>query len=561
MQPVAKFIEEHEAEILRRWFDEASRAASARGLDAPQFRNIMPKYVSALAGAADLGSFADDRRKLIESHLASRIRQGFSLEEIVDELFLLERCVQRVSDDAVDADAKIDPADFERLSAELNRAAAAVSDVFRRHMAEDEQAEKRYARLLRGLARAALQEGAVPLRAKLNEALGLIMEGVGANSAALLLYRPASKDLITVATCGLQEMQEHVVGLAPSSLAGQVASTDDTTAVDDVATTQLDVPETLRRSGIHSLLGIRLPAHHTLTGVLYVGLCERRPFTPRETRRLEALGEQLTLHLDSAALFATLQEKVDALESEKVLRERFVSILAHDLRGPLSTAKMAASMLTRSPEDGAPSSLEEHTREYVNRIDRNLDRVERMVRDLLDVSRIHAGERLPLQLAECDLAAVAREIIAELTPMHGARFVVTGDDRVVGVWAEDELRRSLWNLTVNAVKYGAPGSPVTVDVATRGDHACVSVHNEGRPIPAEEQERLFDAFARGRATHGGGPGGWGLGLALVRGVAEAHGGRVTVKSGAEMGTTFTLELPLDARGYPSRSEGSTGTGT
>ncbi len=554
MLTAAKFIEAHQAEILRRWFDEASRAASARGLDGPEFGNIMPKYVSALAGAGpNIGGFPLDRRKHIESHLASRIRQGFSVEEIVDELLLLGRCVQGVSDAEVAADAKIDPADLERLSAELNRAAAAVSDMFRKHMAEDEQSEKRYARLLRGLARAALQEGAVPLRAKLNEALALIMEGVGANSAALLLYRPASQDLVSVATCGLEEMEEYVVGLAPSSLAGQVASTDDATAVDDVATTQLAVPETLRRSGIHSLLGIRLPAHHTLMGVLYVGLCERRPFTAREKRRLEALGEQLTLHLDNAALFAALREKVDALESEKVLRERFVSLLAHDLRGPLSAAKMAASLLTRSPDGGAPEGLEEHTWEYVKRIDRNLDRMERMVRDLLDVSRIHAGERLPLQLADCDLAAVAREIIAELTPIHGARFVLTGDDRVVGVWAQDELRRSLWNLAVNAVKYGAVGKPITVHVATHGDQASLSVHNEGVPIPAEEQERLFDAFVRARANDGAS--GWGLGLALVRGVAEAHGGHVTLKSDPETGTTFTLELPLDARGYQSSSDG------
>lgn len=554
MQTVAKFIETHQDEILRHWFDEASRAASARGLDRPEFSNIMPKYVAALAGAGpELGGLPPDRRSHIESHLASRIRMGFSLEEIVDELLLLGRCVQRISDTQPQSDERVEPAELERLASELNRAAAVASDIFANHMAEDEQGEKRYARLLRGLARAALQEGAVPLRAKLNEAVALIMEGVGANSSALLLYRSESKDLVSVATAGLEEMEQYVVGLAPSSLAGQVASSADATEVDDVATTQLTIPDGLRRSGIHSLLGIRLPAHRTLTGVLYVGLCERRPFTPREARRLEALGEQLTLHLDNAALFAALREKVDALQSERELRETFVSILAHDLRGPLSAAKMAASMLARTPESEAPDGLDERRREYARSIGRNIDRADRMVRDLLDANCIHAGERLPLRLAECDLAAVARATIAELSELHGERFVLTGGDRVVGVWAEDELRRSLWNLAVNAVKYGAAGRPITVHVAARGDHATLSVHNEGAAIPVGEQERLFAPFARARWTQTDGPGGWGLGLTLVRGAAEAHGGHVTVKSDAEAGTTFTLELPLDARPYQSPS--------
>jgi signal transduction histidine kinase len=102
---------------------------------------------------------------------------------------------------------------------------------------------------------------------------------------------------------------------------------------------------------------------------------------------------------------------------------------------------------------------------------------------------------------------------------------------------------------VNAVKYGAKGRPITIHVATTGERATLSVHNEGAPIPQEEQEDLFVPFARARATQRGGPRGWGLGLTLVRGAAEAHGGSVTVKSDAATGTVFTLRLPRDARPY------------
>ncbi|AKU96987.1 Sensory box histidine kinase/response regulator [Labilithrix luteola] len=549
MLSVAEFIAKHSGEILQCWFDEASRAASSRGLDRPEFTNIMPTYVSALAEAhSDLGDFPRDRRKHIESHLASRIRQGFLVEEIVDEILLVGRCVDRASDAECRPDQRAAPADRERLREELYRAAAAVSDMFMKHMVEDEQDEKRYGRLLRDIASDALQEGAEPFRARLNQALTLIMEGVGANSAALLLYRPASMDLVSVATVGIERMEEYVVGLAPSSFAGKVASHADATSVEDAATTQLAIPDGLRRSGIHSLVGVRLPAHRTLSGVLYVGLCEQRPFTAREVRRLEALGEQLTLHLDNASLVASLNQKVDALRVERELRERFVSVLAHDLRGPLSAVKMATSLLTMTP-DGQLPTLDEQAK----RIGRNIDRADRMVRDLLDANRIHAGERLPLQLAQCDLVAMARATIEELTELHGARFVLTGEEHTFGVWSEEELRRSLWNLATNAIKYGAAGRPITVRIDATGDRVLLSVHNEGVPIPEEEQERLFVPFARARATHAGGPRGWGLGLTLVRGTAEAHGGRATVKSDAT-GTAFSMDLPRDARPFQAQAD-------
>src|SRR5439155_1229860 len=117
-----------------------------------------------------------------------------------------------------------------------------------------------------------------------------------------------------------------------------------------VATTELEVSDGLRRSGIHSLLGVRLAPGHRLVGVLYIGLSETRAFSPRQIRRLEALGERLTLHLDNAKLHAELLEKIEALGTERDLRERFVSVLAHDLRGPLSAAKMNAHLLIRHPE-------------------------------------------------------------------------------------------------------------------------------------------------------------------------------------------------------------------
>lgn len=539
----SEFIRTNKEEILRHWFDEASKVASARGLARPAFTNIMPKYVDALGEAdGDLGTFSGDRRKYIEAHLATRIRQGFAIEEIVAELGLLRAAAEHVLSKRAPSETPI-PVELHTLWMELGHAAAAVADLFAKHMAEDEQIEKHYLLRLRNVAAAALQPGARPLREQLHGVMNLLMEAMRADSATLLLYDAAARELSSVASVGVAAEEDYVASLDIRSFVGQIAATEEPVALADVSTTRLEIPEVLRRSGINSLLGIRLPERETLTGVVYIGVREQRPFSGRETARLELLGEQLTLHLDNAALVERFEETIAALKHERALRERFVSALAHDLRGPLSTAKMAAQLLGAA---GPLTEMREGARsDLFQRLDRNLDRMDRMIRDLLDANRIHAGEALPLARAPCDLVQIARDVIDELGTTHGARFYVAGDVSVPGRWDGDQLHRALWNLGVNAAKYGATAAPITVSVLAAPDHAALSVHNEGPPIAPEEQDGLFRPFKRSSTADRTPAKGWGLGLALVRGTAEAHGGRAWLDSDPTRGTTFTLELPYD----------------
>ncbi|HUQ03991.1 MAG TPA: HAMP domain-containing sensor histidine kinase, partial [Kofleriaceae bacterium] len=243
-----------------------------------------------------------------------------------------------------------------------------------------------------------------------------------------------------------------------------------------------------------------------------------------------------------------LEATIERLRAERELRDRFVSVLAHDLRGPLSAAKLGTQLLLQldAPPDVA---------EVAARIERNIERTDRMIRDLLDANRVRAGERLALRIDYCDLVAITEEVVEELTALHGERFVILAPTAMPGHWSPEELRRTLWNLATNALKYGAPDPPITVTLTPEPEHATVTVHNAGEPIPPPLQVQLFRAFARSASAQASGPRGWGLGLTLVLGCVEAHGGTVDVESSPEQGTTFTIRIPWDARPHQAPDGG------
>ncbi|WP_437814925.1 ATP-binding protein [Sorangium sp. So ce1078] len=242
------------------------------------------------------------------------------------------------------------------------------------------------------------------------------------------------------------------------------------------------------------------------------------------------------------ALAMNLYRDVTQVRELEQVREQCMTLITHDLRSPLTAAMFAAEVIEMDGAEGDPQQL-------AGRINASLSRMDEMIRNLLDAQRLHAGHRLSLRLGECDLAATAREVAGDLAGFHDQRVVLQGEPCVRGVWSEGELRRAIWNLASNALKYGAPGAPVVVTVERTSERAVVAVHNEGPAISPDDQARLFAPFFRARTSAAGGPRGWGLGLTFVRGCAEAHGGRVRLESDAERGTTFTLELPLDSRPY------------
>ncbi len=228
---------------------------------------------------------------------------------------------------------------------------------------------------------------------------------------------------------------------------------------------------------------------------------------------------------------------VAGLLEERQVRERFVALLSHDLRSPLTSIAVDAQRLERKPGDAA------FTSRIVPRVLRAVHRIDHMIQDMLDASRLRAGERMPIAMAACDLVQVAIQAQEELAPAHGARIKIQAPEQAWGSWDANALRRVIDNLLGNALKYGDKQADVTVTITQMPQSARLTVHNHGGALSAQELEILFEPYVRAKKAEAGKQRGWGLGLTLVRGVVEAHGGTVGASSGATMGTTFWIELP------------------
>jgi signal transduction histidine kinase len=241
-------------------------------------------------------------------------------------------------------------------------------------------------------------------------------------------------------------------------------------------------------------------------------------------------------------------EAIDQAIAESVSRfsqalartqERFLAILSHDLRTPLG----AIITSTRFMLDAG--GLEEPNRTLVTRASSSARRMNQMVLDLVEFTRTRLDDAIPVVRAEVDGRRLVHDVVLEIAASYPDSVVqVETAGNLSGAWDADRLTQALTNLVGNAVQHGASAKPVRVSARGLADTVMLSVHNEGSPIPPEQQAAIFREGERitGRAAatdrrHQG------LGLFIVERIVAAHGGTVSVRSSLEEGTTFTIRLP------------------
>lgn len=257
-----------------------------------------------------------------------------------------------------------------------------------------------------------------------------------------------------------------------------------------------------------------------------------------ERYRLKAVESRIDEQsLEIQLANSRLQGAKVELEQERDLRELFVLKLTHDLRTPLASAKLALQLLFRKGIETQSAQALSTT------LAASFDRCDKMVGDLLDANRIRTGQKLLIDTEPLELAQLTADALAELMNLVGDRFILVAPALIQGHWSRIELQRMIENLCMNAIKHGAKERPVKVSVLEHDGGAVLEVQNEGPPIPEDIQASLFEPYQRG-PTQQARSKGWGLGLTIVKGIAEAHGGRIMVASNAEEGTVFRVLLPL-----------------
>ena len=222
-------------------------------------------------------------------------------------------------------------------------------------------------------------------------------------------------------------------------------------------------------------------------------------------------------------------------------QSEFISTVSHEFRTPLTSMRHLTELLATNK---VPS--EERKATYYQLLARETERLHRMVESLLSFGRIQAGA-YAWRLEPADASQLVQAVVEEFrSEQHsaGREVVCDADDDLPPIQADREaLSRAVSNLLENAEKYSEPGTPIHVRTRRAGPALHISVEDRGNGIPLEEQKQLFRKFIRGSEARRAGIRGIGVGLALVKSVAEAHGGSVELASEPGQGSTFTLVIP------------------
>jgi PAS domain S-box-containing protein len=516
---LADFLREQHGAILRRWEAAARQLAPARGLRGPVLLDHIPQFLEALSG------FVQDAREdpatsppeeFPRIHAVERLELGYDLADVVEEYSLLRTCIAEMA--AEEHSPAVRSAELPRLHRAIDVAIAL--SVQRYEQAAAEHRGRLGAEITRERARAEetlaeAQHRAAELEAVIESIPDAVF--IGDATGIKRTNRRALEQL------GFD---------SPEAL-----DRDISTLVDQIQTRHADTGQPM--SVEEQVFTLALRGRTAVKEVVIKHLQTGQDVVVRSAAAPVRLGDEI---LGAVAINSDITERIRqerGLREALDLSERLGGVLAHDLRNPLGVIATSASLLQRE-------GLELRHSRIVARISRNAERIERMIHDLLDYTRVQTGAGVPTNPRPMDLAETCRLVAEEselLFPGRDVEVRVSGDAR--GRWDPDRAYQAITNLVGNALRYGAEDAPVRIGVEGGEREVLVKVHNRGPAIPAELAGRIFEPFQRGEssASRSGGGLGLGLGLYIVRQIALAHRGTVEVTSSEEAGTTFTLRWP------------------
>lgn len=277
-----------------------------------------------------------------------------------------------------------------------------------------------------------------------------------------------------------------------------------------------------------------------VVGGLFFGHSRPGVFSERHEHLMEAVAPQAAVAIDNASLYRQARDAVQ-------LRDNFLSVASHELKTPLTPLLLQLGLLRERVRKGPGELSPEVLEKAVQRMLGQVNRLARLVDELLDVSRIAAG-RMELHLEDgVDVVALLEEILSHFEAERarsGSTLTVQGPSAVVASWDRGRLEQIFTNLIANALKYG-DGKPVDILVEDAEESVSIVVQDRGIGIPAEHHARVFERFER--AVSSKNYGGLGLGLWIVRRIVDAMEGEISLDSAAQEGARFSVRLPKTLR--------------
>jgi signal transduction histidine kinase len=380
----------------------------------------------------------------------------------------------------------------------------------------------------------------VVLQALIESAVRLCQADMGG------MHRQVAADYQQVATYGYSQADsESLAKLArphPGGISGRTIRTGKVVHVYDVLTDPEYTGEFAQRAGFRTALGIPLLREGRPIGLIFLGRRSVRHFTDKQIELATTFADQAVIAIENVRLFDEIQDKSRQLEVASQHKSQFLANMSHELRTPLNAILGYTELML----DNIYGETPEKVREALDRIERNGKHLLGLINDVLDLSKIEAGQ-LTLSVADYSLGDIMNAVYSALAPLAAQkklRFdVEVSPDLPTGYGDEHRLRQVLLNLVGNAIKFTDSGE-VLIKAAAADASFTVAVHDTGPGISVADQAKLFQEFQQADNSITRKKGGTGLGLAISRRIIDLHGGKIWVESVVGKGSKFVLTLPV-----------------
>src|SRR5215471_9131221 len=384
----------------------------------------------------------------------------------------------------------------------------------------------------------------------LQSVLNTLVESVArlCDADMVSIRRPKGVGFLHVATRGVpseysEYMQSHPIEPGRGKVAGRVLLEGKPVHVADV---QVDPEYSMtaisQRAGFHTFLGVPLQREGNPIGIIILGRTVVRPFTDKQIELATTFADQAVIAIENVRLFEEIQEKSRQVEEASKHKSQFLANMSHELRTPLNAILGYAELVL----DGIYGEAPEKMRGVLERIQTNGKHLLGLINDVLDLSKIEAGQ-LVLSLNDYSVKDMMQGVYVAVEPLAGNKKLnfklevppdlppARGDER--------RLSQVLLNPVGNAIKFTDTGEVAMKAAAANGGYT-VAVTDTGPGIAEADQAKIFEEFQQSESAHTKAKGGTGLGLAIAKRIVEMHGGRLWVESKLGSGSTFFFTVPL-----------------